>query len=158
MSGTHRRYPRLAGEPVGIPSLQGGEDFKKRIWVRTGHHKNSRSDDRLRPGSHLAPGGLNEIRGVAFVTRCTCCTHHPLVNALVAILVFGSPAMTRTRSGLPSRSNFGFRCLPRSDQDLARVVADIDGIGANTVSQMEHSQAQSPKDRCAPRGKSRSSS
>ena len=26
MSGTHRRYPRLAGEPVGIPSLQGGED------------------------------------------------------------------------------------------------------------------------------------
>ena len=23
VSGNHRRYPRLAGEPVGIPSLQG---------------------------------------------------------------------------------------------------------------------------------------
>jgi putative transposase len=28
VSGTHRRYSRLAGVPVGIPSFQGGEDFK----------------------------------------------------------------------------------------------------------------------------------
>ena len=40
MSGTHRRYPRLAGEPVGIPSLKGGEDFKfdfvaHSLWIVT---------------------------------------------------------------------------------------------------------------------------
>ena len=29
MSGTHRRYRRLAGEPVGILSLLGGEDVKE---------------------------------------------------------------------------------------------------------------------------------
>jgi hypothetical protein len=32
VSGTHRRYPRLAGEPVGIPSLKGGEDVN---WDRS---------------------------------------------------------------------------------------------------------------------------
>ena len=40
MSGTHRRYPRLAGEPVGIPSLQGREDVKA-LTPFSHHHESN---------------------------------------------------------------------------------------------------------------------
>ena len=58
--------------------------------------------------------------------------------ALVAFVVFCSLAMPENPSGLQSRNNLGGQMPPSFAQDVARVVAEVDRIEADTLSQLEH--------------------
>ena len=57
-----------------------------------------------------------------------------LAVAMVVVLVFCSLAMTEN----PSRSNLGGQMPASFDQDVARVVAEVDRMEADTLSQIEH--------------------
>src|SRR5260370_23166768 len=58
-----------------------------------------------------------------------------LAIVIVAAGVFYSVAMTESRS----QSNLGGQMPPSFDQDVAKVVAEVDRIEADTLRQMEHS-------------------
>jgi cytochrome c peroxidase len=70
-----------------------------------------------------------------------------LAASLFGFLTFGglsSPVADKPQAGAPisreakSPSNLGGQMPPSFDQDVARVVAEVDGIEANTLSQIEH--------------------
>src|SRR5260370_2118277 len=58
--------------------------------------------------------------------------------ATVAVVVFCSLGKTENPRGQLSRCNLGGQMPPSFDQDVARVVAEVDRIEADTLSQMEH--------------------
>ncbi len=61
-----------------------------------------------------------------------------LRNAIPALALFCSLAMTENPSGLQSRNSLGGQMPPSFAQDVARVVAEVDRIEADTLSQLEH--------------------
>jgi cytochrome c peroxidase len=61
-----------------------------------------------------------------------------LAAAAVEVAVFCSLAMTGNSSGPQSQSNLGGKMPPSFDQDVARVVAEVDRIEADALREMEH--------------------
>jgi len=93
VSGTHRRYPRLAGEPVGIPSLKGGVDF------------NYAHDPR-------------EETEIEAAHMTTVFLDHPLLLAVCLFVFLMSVVETGFRLAVLTGANLDLRSLERLERNL----------------------------------------